>query len=274
MNGKLISRSRLATRRVVGSIALVAAPTIIFTADARRRLEINFLPGILAHIADPHVARQPVEAEFPGIAQADSPNFIERRRIVHKRIGGRYRIRATAVDIYAHHLAEVRLSVLAVVLWVAARTAVTEAEVQVAVGAEVEVAGIVVGIGLIDAQDHQFAVGVGHIGIGRADAEPGDARMAGAVGVIDVEVAVLGVVGMKNQAQQAALIGGGVDAALDVQKRGRQALALRIEDVDDAALFGNKEAFVSGGSNIHRAREAGSESLQLNNRLCNSHLHR
>ncbi len=51
-------------------------------------------------------------------------------------------------------------------------------------------------------------------------------------------------------------------------------MALCVEDVNDAALFGNEEPFISGGGNVHRPGEAGSEGLQLNNGLRNSRLHR
>ncbi len=76
--------------------------------------------------------------------------------IGRERIAGRAarnRVRRAVIDVEPQHVAEQVLRVLRVALRVAARAAVAEADVEKAVGAERDVASVVVRVWLIKAQD-------------------------------------------------------------------------------------------------------------------------
>jgi len=130
----------------------------------------------------------------------------------------------------------------------------------------------VVGVGLVYPQNNQFTVGVSYLGITGTDLKTGNTGMAGKIGVIDVEISVLGIVGMKGQAQQSTLTGTGIYAAADIQKWGRQALALRIQDMYHASLLHYKKALVARMRDVHWTNETSRKGLQLDNWLCHTML--
>jgi len=105
----------------------------------------------------------------------------------------------------------------------------------------------VVGERLIDEHDLLRAQRVGAIGIGR-DVEARDDRVAAQVDVVDVEEAVLRVVGMEGETQEPALvvacrIGNQV---VDVQEGPGQDLAV-LEDLDHAALLDDEQPGIIWG---------------------------
>ena len=57
---------RATARRVEAVRALAESPAVVAARDDA----VDFLPGVLADVADPQVARRRVEAESPGVAQA------------------------------------------------------------------------------------------------------------------------------------------------------------------------------------------------------------
>src|SRR5207237_2463606 len=95
-------------------------------------MEVDLLPRVLADVADPEVSRRPIEAVAPRVAQALGP---------HRRL-------PAGPGVEPDHLAEERSAALGVVVRVAGAAAVAEADPQPAVGAEDDVAAVVVGIGL------------------------------------------------------------------------------------------------------------------------------
>jgi hypothetical protein len=145
------------------------------------------------------------------------------------RVGGE----VVAVDVDAEHLAEQLVGdVLRAVAGVAARAAVAGGDVEVAVGAEVDPAAVVVAEGLVDLQDDAAAERVGDVRVG-ADGVLVDEGVA-ADGVVDVELAVGVVVGVEGQAQQ-ALLAAGLDGHLE-ERGGQQRAGREIEDADAARV--------------------------------------
>src|SRR5689334_18247373 len=82
-------RSRRSGRRWIGRIlneTFAVPPSVVFaTARVSRLLNIDFLPAVLANIANQHAAGRAIETVPEGIAQAEQPNFSSwlrgRRRI-------------------------------------------------------------------------------------------------------------------------------------------------------------------------------------------------
>ena len=67
-NGEGIVAYWPTTRRVVGMIAFITPPAVIFTAITVYRLEIYFFPGILPYITNPQITRPGIERGSPGVA--------------------------------------------------------------------------------------------------------------------------------------------------------------------------------------------------------------
>src|SRR5205823_2333128 len=140
----------------------------------------------------------PVEREAPRVPQAE-------RRHRH----------AAARGVDPEQLAELRRGVLRAVLGVAAGAAVAHADPELAVGPELELAAVVVRVGLRDeqklprrARDRASPVG----------AVLDDARVAVPVGVVDVEEPVLRVAGVEGDREK-PLLPAAQDEAPDVEER-------------------------------------------------------
>ncbi len=156
--------------------------------------ESDLLARVLAHVAHPQVAGGAVEAEAPRVAQAVCPDLV---RDEIRGIGGagvwvrrRDPVEGRHVDVLVHveaeHLApegppvrprgvragsarryEVPIQVLRVLALVAARAPVAEADVEVAVGTELEIGPVVVRERVVDDGHHSRRSRVGHVGVGR-----------------------------------------------------------------------------------------------------------
>src|SRR5690606_20000453 len=105
---------------------------------------------------------------------------------------------ATGLWIDAQVLAEDRLDVLAVVVWIATATAVSQADVELPVGSNGDRAALVIlHLWLLHHEHHTAALGIGDVGIG-GDTILGDhaialaARLA--IAVVDVEATVFRIV--------------------------------------------------------------------------------
>src|SRR5207248_3316453 len=61
---------------VVHVVAFEARPAEVHAGGRHTRCEVDLLPRVLAHVADPHAAGGPVEAEAPGIAQPERPHRV------------------------------------------------------------------------------------------------------------------------------------------------------------------------------------------------------
>ena len=86
---------------------------------------------------------------------------------------------------------------------IAAAATIAHADIEIAVNrTEEELAAVVIGIGLVDGQDHLCAARIGQVGVCGGDAIAGNDRGAiSSPGIIDVEVAIRTVVGVEGDTQ-------------------------------------------------------------------------
>src|SRR5262245_20548296 len=117
--------------------ALVDVPAVVLEPGALGRGVIDLLPLALADVADPEIPRLAVEREAPGVAEAVA---------VHPPA-----TRAMWID--GEELAELLFEVLRPVLGIAARAAVSHADVESAVWPERELATVVVRVRLVDEEE-------------------------------------------------------------------------------------------------------------------------
>jgi hypothetical protein len=167
--------------------ALHAVPAIVLTARTGGGLEVDLFVPVLSDVGDPEVAGVAVERETPRVPETVGPDLRTGARGVDERIAGRDPDAAgVALDVETQDLAEEGVGVLAVALRVAARPAIAEAEIEIGVGAEDELAAVVIRERLGLFEQHDLARGVGDVGVG-ADAVESNGGVAAKVGVVDVE---------------------------------------------------------------------------------------
>ena len=118
------------------------------------------------------------------------------------------------------HLSQIRKQVLAVSEWIAAAAAITKSDIQKAVRPKHQLAAFVIGERLVDDEQDAFAVGIGLVGVGCRGLVLGDHGFEAAkvARVIDVELVIAAVVGVKRQPQKSLLLSVEVHQALDVEK--------------------------------------------------------
>src|SRR5205085_8949608 len=97
-------------------------------------------PTVLADVGDPEIAGRAIEAESPRIAKAERPDLAARAGAIHERIRRRDRVPRGAVDVDAQNFSEQRREILRAIAGIAGASAVAEADVEVVVGTEGEVA--------------------------------------------------------------------------------------------------------------------------------------
>ena len=191
--------------RVVAGVALELPPAVVRgSAGVRSQRAVDLLVAILADVADPQVAGLAIEREAPRVAQAERPDEVVTR---HADVGirGRDRVRLPRVDVDPEDLAQQRTEALGAVAGIAGAAAVAHPDVEIAVGPEREHPAVVVRVGLRDAKDDLDRRGVGLAGVRRRSQVLRDHRVAVAVRVVDVELAVPAVVRVERQTEEAAL---------------------------------------------------------------------
>ena len=208
-----------------GVKALANVPSVITTLTDQN----NLLPQPLADIARPKVARLAVKAHAPDVAQPIGPNLRAGPGSFHERVVFRNRVREIAlpaIDIDADDRGEQRREVLTVSMGIVARPAVAVAHVQKSVRPEEDRRTVVVAVRLVDGEDHLLTGRIGTIRIVLGRAETGQHasfRFAGRV--VDVELRVVRVVGVKGQREQTLLVVAAVfvvvDPFVDVEKHFR-----------------------------------------------------
>ena len=198
--------------RVVDHRAFETAPAVVREhADLRQRAEVDLLVLGRADVADPEVARLPVEREPPRVAESHPDRLPPRARAVRRD---------------PQQLAQRAAEVLRVVLriaggdvaggWVGA--AVAEADVEPALLVELELAALVIRIRLLHheqvvrARRHADTVRRGQLG---------DVAVAVQVAVVDVELVVLRVARVEREREETALAVVEHPAA-QVEKRARR----------------------------------------------------
>jgi hypothetical protein len=234
----------------------------------------------LLEVGDVEVAGLAVEGEGPRVAEAVGPDLglrlgmdlgkgqfthAEQRHLLRQRderVAGRDvvgPVRGPGVHVDAEHLAQPGVEILAGADDVALPAPVAHAHVEVTVGAEGDLAAMMVAVGEVDVHDHPGAVHVGLVRVVLRHAVFGDQRGAvePQVGVAHVEQAVLLELGMKLQAVEPLFEEGAQRLVLQVEERLLERLAV-LDDLDDARPFADEEAArtVVRRGNMHRVHEA------------------
>ena len=259
--GGLVVAERATAGRVKRLQCFVAPPPIIFAACAVGRLLVNLLKPALPHIGQIKVACDTVKAEPPRVAEAQCPNFVAHRWVAHKRVIGGDEVvggASHARNIEAEHFAQQAIPILGQILRVAIAAAIAQGGIQIAIWPKIEVAAVVVVERLGHCQDFKLAVGVGRVGIARAHFKTGNAHGGDDIGigvggvVINVKIAIIGVIGVKREAEQAHFVKlKGVNPVLDVEEGGGQHIAIFLNNPNQPRLFDNEQTAVARVDNVH-----------------------
>jgi hypothetical protein len=131
--------------------AFHATPAVILAALAAPRLEIHLLPAGLSDVRDEQISRQAIKAEAPRVAQAQGPDLFAcapgitaHKGIIRRDVIGQSIVGVRVVHINAEHLAQQRRGPLRVVLRIAASAAISHADVEIAIGAKLQLAAVMV----------------------------------------------------------------------------------------------------------------------------------
>ena len=131
----------------IPAVALIAfhnVPAVVLSAAAGCILEIHFLNGILAHIGQIQIPGQAVEAETPGVSQAQGPDLFPCPGERNKRIVRRDAIGRACVHINSQHLARQGIQIPARIHHDTICTAVSRADVEISGRTECQMTTIVV----------------------------------------------------------------------------------------------------------------------------------
>ena len=251
----------------MGDIAFAAIPTVIFTPRAAGGLEVDFFDLVLTDIRDEQVTGRPVEGEAVGVAHPNRPDLVAGIAVRHEGIARRDAVNADqaaapdvtadgtlavffefargrqVVDVDAQHFAQELIRVLSSIERIISAAAVAHADVEVSIGPKMQVAPVVIGEILLDFEHHQERVAIGDIRIAGGTGETGDGsavepRSRRIAGVVEVKEAVVFVVGMEGETEQALLVAGVVHQTGDIEKGGAEKLCrILVENLDDARLL-------------------------------------
>ena len=244
-HGQLLPALIAARGRVEAVRAFHHAPAVVGAAALGGRLHVDLFPLVLPDVTDVHVARARVEGPAPRVSEAKAPDL--RRGAATGHVAARDTVGLAArrrVDVDAGDLAEQRaerLPVAGAAVFVPSAAAVTQADVQHAVGSEVKVTAVVVALGLVHL-DHDLRAGrVGLVRIRGAALVLSDHRVAAAgLGVVHEEATVVGVGRVKRDAEQALFVAAALGLVVDVQERGGD-LGAGLDQADEAVLLAHEE---------------------------------
>src|SRR4051794_8831925 len=219
-------------------VALVDRP-----AEVEQRLEggvrhvVDLLPRVLTDVADPEVVGLAVEGEAPRVAQAE-PDHLPDGLCLR--------------DVESEQLPELRPRVLRAVAGIAAGAAVAVADVQLPVGAELELASVVIRERLLDVEDRLRGARQQRPAV-RPVAD--DARVAESIRVRQVDEVVPAIAGVEGQRQQPALapardLRGDVREDAHLGAGHRRDLAALPDDVDRAGLAGRHRHVERAGADM------------------------
>ena len=225
--------------------ALVHVPAVVpHPAQLAAGPVVDLLPVALADVGHPEVAGGAVEGEAPRVAEpvpGDLP----------ARLGGG--------DVRPQELAERGAKVLGALLGVAGGAAVAHADVQQPVGAELQLAAVVVVVRLVDEEQ---LLGAREDGLAARGAKLDDPGVAVPVGVVHVEETRLRVVRVKRHREE-PLLAAALDAVADVEERRRAALPVH-EHLDHARLLDDVDVpgLGRGRRQVDRRVEAAREDAE------------
>ncbi len=257
-------------RAVVERAALEALPAEVGGAALRRGV-VDLLGVVLADVADEQVAGRAVEREAKRVAQAVGVDLAARVAAAGERVAGRDRVAARGARRDPQQLGEQRGALLVgrpgaderlpVTVGVVASAAVAGRDVQVAVGAEVQVAAVVVvAQAVLDLQDER-ALRRRDVGIGGAVPQV-DPDVSARVGRVGVEAARRRVVRRERHREQPALAAGRELAARD-REEGRGERDAVSDDADRAPALDDEQARgVAGRCGEVDRRGEGADRLQ------------
>ncbi len=217
------ARVRAARRGERGLAALAADPAQVRRCRGRSADEVDLLPLVLSNVAHVEVAGVPIEGEAEGVAHSDGPDLVAGARLagigivvghrvvgaVEAALGGDgSRIHPAHVD--AQDLSQQGARALAVSrdsrAVVALRSAIARRDVQVAVRTERQLAAVVVGRRMVDAEDDGPGSRIGDIRIAGRSLIALDHDVAvREAGVVDVEAAGRPVVGLHGHREEPPL---------------------------------------------------------------------
>ena len=258
-------------REVAPGVAAVAAqgpfhelPSVVLAAPARQGLKVDLLAGALSDVADVEVAREPVEREPPGVAQAEGPGLGRARRPDVRVVGGDAVVRRAVhvlVDVDAQQLAEQRVARLRVALRVVGVAAVAHADVEVGVRSELQLAAVVVRVRLGDRQEDDRAERVGGVPVERRDVVPRHDGLPRQIRVVHEEEPV-GRIGRVKRRRQQPLLAAAGDLGGHVEEGRRQDLGA-VPDDDPSGLQRHEDASVARIGDRGDAGQPGGEGDQL-----------
>ena len=201
----------------------------------------------MADVGQPQIAGFPVEGKSPRITKSVGPNlgagFWNAGEGIILGDSVTWGLAGVIGNVDTEEGTQEGAQVLAVGMGVAAAAAIAQSQVKVAVGAEGQLAAVVVAKGLGDFQQYCFTGGVGLKQGIRADGKAGQDRPAGVGGgVVYEEAAIFGVGRRESQPQQPLLVALDADAVSDVQKDGSGGGGGVVgKGGDYAVLFGYEE---------------------------------
>src|SRR5215212_529826 len=217
-------------------------PAIVLSASTRRRLVVDFLVRRRPNVADPQVARDPIETKAPGVAQSKRPDLGARSLLVDVGVVGRDCVPEVVghqIDVDAQDLAEQGAQILAILAVPA--TPVTQPDVEISILRPIEEqTTVVVSRRLVDEQDGFGTRRVSAVPIRARHPVSGDDGAAVAIGVVDENVAIVRVVGMEGDAEQPAFPAT-ADEVGDVQERLGHDPTIA-NDVDPSRLLDDEKA--------------------------------
>lgn len=205
--------------------SLQHVPAVVFSSGARCGLKVNLFPGILTNIGDEKITCDPVKSAAPGIADAVCPDLLQCVRVAHEwviRWHGVVAIRVAgeiiAVNVHTQNLAQPGLEILSVLLRITAAAAVTQGNVQVAIGAKCELPAVVIRKRLRLTQNREHRVWIRNVWVVFGNRVAGDLRIAVYVRVIDVEESIVSVIRVESETEQ-ALLAATTHQFMDIQER-------------------------------------------------------
>jgi hypothetical protein len=236
-----IQRRRV-TRRV-DVTALVAVPAEVDAsapADVDR-LIVELLVLVLADVPNVQRVGHPVEREPPRVAKPVRPDLRKRTCLSGERVvrRNRVRVRPRLARIDAQKLSEKDVEALGVVQLIAPTPAVAGADVEHPVGAELQLAPVVVRLARMQNREHRAPrAGVADIGISGVAEELVDLdRPVRASRVIDVKPSARRIVRGEGHRQEPALTAGG-----DPRDHHEQTDCAVLVELNRPALLDDKES--------------------------------
>src|ERR1039457_512035 len=206
--------------------------------------DVDFFIAVLAHVADPEVAIQGIEAETPRLAQSVSPDFRTEVRAADERVvvrDGVQRVAVATIHINAEHLAKQQPGVLSIAVGILLRPGIAHADVEKSIRSELQPAPVMDVGNFVDFQD-DFArlAGIAFQIRSRFTLEDDRGKLAVLDDVSDDKVsAVLAELRMQRHAEQAAR------ASLIPSQFGEQSFRVAVsffQSPDSAGfMFGDQE---------------------------------